>query len=119
MPHFACYSETLRLLCWPALQTVVSSVSEDTPALVAFHHMATDLKSAMAVTNAQGKLVGSLSVADLRSLPTDNFGVLLQPIKQLLPTVFKDARLDKVRCRRSRMLMVCFFLPFKPAGIGC
>jgi CBS domain-containing protein len=104
--HIALWSTAnpLSHLFHPHMQTVVSSVSEDTPALVAFHHMATDHKSAMAVTNSQGKLVGSLSVADLRSLPSDNFSLLLQPIKQLLPTVFKDARLDKVRCCVGKLI---------------
>lgn len=77
-------------------RTVVSTVSTDTPALLAFHHMAMDHKSAVGILDAQGMLVGSISVADLRDMPTDSFGLLLKPISELLTTVFKSARLDKI-----------------------
>lgn len=77
-------------------RTVVSTVSADTPALLAFHHMAMDHKSAVGILDAQGQLVGSISVADLRDMPTDQFGLLLKPISELLTTVFKNARLDKI-----------------------
>ena len=38
------------------LQTVVSTVDQDTPALLAFHHMAMDHKSAVGVTDKTGAL---------------------------------------------------------------
>ncbi len=37
----------------------------------------------MGLVYASGKLVGSISVADLRDLPTDKFGLLLQPCNKV------------------------------------
>ncbi len=54
------------------------------------------LRSAVGILDGTGKLVGSISVADLRDLPTDQFGLLLKPVGELLPTVFKNARLDTI-----------------------
>ncbi|KAJ9518243.1 hypothetical protein QJQ45_010149 [Haematococcus lacustris] len=77
--------------------TVVSTVTEDTPGLTAFHHMAMDLKSAVGVVDSSGKLVGSVAVADLRDIALDNLGVLLQPVSKLLADgVLPNARLDVV-----------------------
>jgi hypothetical protein len=39
--------------------------------------------SAVGLTDKAGKLVGSISVADLRDLPTDQFGLLLQPVSKV------------------------------------
>mmetsp|Transcript_4244 Transcript_4244/g.7022 ORF Transcript_4244/g.7022 Transcript_4244/m.7022 type:complete len:393 (-) Transcript_4244:651-1829(-) len=75
-------------------RTVVSTVMESESALVAFHHMAQDHKSAVGILDAQGQLVGSLSVADLRDLPCNSFGLLLKPVRELLSSVFTRARLD-------------------------
>mmetsp|Transcript_12252 Transcript_12252/g.29870 ORF Transcript_12252/g.29870 Transcript_12252/m.29870 type:complete len:380 (-) Transcript_12252:561-1700(-) len=76
-------------------RTVVSTVTSDTPALVAFHHMAMDHKSAVGITDAKtNKLIGSIAVSDLRDLNISKFGLLLQPVGQLVGKVFPDARLD-------------------------
>lgn len=41
------------------------------------------LHSAVGLTDKSGKLVGSISVADLRDLPADKFGLLLQPVSKV------------------------------------
>ncbi len=82
-PSHCLWSRSPLVLCVRALQTVVSTVSFDTPALLAFHHMAMDHKSAVGILDKEGKLVGSISVADLRDLPADQFGLLLKPISEV------------------------------------
>lgn len=52
--------------------------------------------SAVGILDAQGKLIGSLSVADLRDLSTDKFGMLLKPTGELLKSTFTNATLDTI-----------------------
>jgi hypothetical protein len=40
-------------------------------------------RSAVGILDARGKLVGSISVADLRDLAIEDFGKLLQPVGQV------------------------------------
>lgn len=78
-------------------RTVVATVSADTPALVAFHHMAVDHKSAVGITDPKTKkLIGSIAVSDLRDMPIAQFGLLLQPVGELVGKVFPGARLDTI-----------------------
>eukprot|EP00798_Chlamydomonas_sp_ICE-L_P024795 gene24795-10439_t len=66
----------------------VYSVSADTPAIVAFHNMAVDRKSGVAVTDGpDGNLVGKVSSSDLRDLPVDHFALLLLPVGEFLAIV--------------------------------
>lgn len=61
------------------------TVTADTPALAAIHHMAADHKSCVGIVDAEGgKLVGNLSVSDLRDLPPQHFAVMLLPVGELV-----------------------------------
>jgi hypothetical protein len=62
----------------------VFTVSAETTVLEAYHHMCMDHKSCMGVTDADGKLVGNLSLSDLRGLDQDHFGLLLLPVSEMI-----------------------------------
>jgi CBS domain-containing protein len=64
--------------------SAVFTVSAETTALEAYHHMCMDHKSCMGVTDADGKLVGNLSLSDLRGLDQDHFGLLLLPVSEMI-----------------------------------
>lgn len=57
------------------------TVTADTPTLEAFSMLARDHKSALGVTDpASGKLIGNLSVSDIRGLKAEDFPQLLLPV---------------------------------------
>jgi len=63
------------------------SVPLDTPAVIAFDHMAVDHKSSVGIVDADGKLIGNLSASDIRDVPLQNFGLLLLPVYQYIAVV--------------------------------
>jgi hypothetical protein len=62
-------------------------VSGEVSALEAFHHMAADHKSTLGIVDAAGKLLGNLSVSDLRYLPAAGFALLLRPVAEYVALV--------------------------------
>ena len=64
--------------------SAVFTVSAETTALEAYHHMCMDHKSCIGVTDADGKLVGNLSLSDLRGLDQDHCGLLLLPESEMI-----------------------------------
>ena len=50
---------------------------------ITYAHAHTHTHSAVGVTDATGKLVGSISVADLLALPLDNLSLLLKPLSEV------------------------------------
>eukprot|EP00798_Chlamydomonas_sp_ICE-L_P022054 gene22054-29119_t len=67
--------------------TFVYSVTADTPALVAFHNMAVDHKSGVAIVDSDGKLIGDIAAEDLRDIPIQSFGILLLPVGEFVSII--------------------------------
>lgn len=68
--------------------TFVYSVTAETPALVAFHNMAFDMKSGVAITDVpDGKLVGNVQAEHLRDIPVEHFAILLLPVGEFLSVI--------------------------------
>ncbi|GAX74436.1 hypothetical protein CEUSTIGMA_g1885.t1 [Chlamydomonas eustigma] len=66
----------------------VLTVDYDTPAIVAFDHMAVDHKSSIGIVDGDGKLIGSLNASDIRDVPLAYFALLLLPVYQYMAVVY-------------------------------
>ncbi|EFJ45381.1 hypothetical protein VOLCADRAFT_109874 [Volvox carteri f. nagariensis] len=60
----------------------VFTIHASASALEAFHHMALDHKSCLGIVDNTGKLIGNVSVSDLRFLGPQNYGLLLSTVAE-------------------------------------
>ncbi len=51
-------------------------------ALEAFHHMAVDHKSCLGIVDDEGRLIGNVSISDLRAVGAGNFALLLSSVAE-------------------------------------
>lgn len=63
------------------------TVHASATALEAFHHMALDHKSCLGIVDNTGKLIGNVSVSDLRFLGPQNYGLLLLTVAEFIVVV--------------------------------
>ncbi|GFR43787.1 hypothetical protein Agub_g4904 [Astrephomene gubernaculifera] len=66
----------------------VFTIHASAPALEAFRYMAVDHKSCLGIVDNTGKLIGNVSVGDLRFLRAQNYGLLLSPVAEFVATVW-------------------------------
>jgi CBS domain-containing protein len=71
------------------------TVPAATPAIVAFGYMARDNKSALGLTDADGKLVAALASSDLRGLTAEEFPLLTMPASDFVAIRSGRAGVDK------------------------
>lgn len=62
----------------------VFTVAASASALEAFHHMAMDHKSCLGIVDAAGKLIGNVSLSDIRALSPVQYGLLLSPVAEFV-----------------------------------
>ncbi|PNW75473.1 hypothetical protein CHLRE_12g528000v5 [Chlamydomonas reinhardtii] len=60
----------------------VFTIHASATALEAFHHMALDHKSCLGIVDNTGKLIGSVSISDLRFVGSNNYGLLMSTVAE-------------------------------------
>jgi len=78
-------------MCIGALRNVYT-ITEQSQAIDAFRMMSTQGISGIAIVNNEGKLMGNISLRDLKAIGTDGrmFGRLFETIKNFMPKLRKD-----------------------------
>ncbi len=80
------YAERLRSRLSPT-QGSVFTIHAGKTALEAFHHMAVDHKSCLGIVDDEGRLIGNVSISDLRAVGAGNFALLRRSVAEFVVAV--------------------------------
>ncbi|KAJ1910266.1 hypothetical protein IWQ60_010739 [Tieghemiomyces parasiticus] len=96
---------TVEQLFPKAIHKKLFTVREDEPVLRAYALMDQEDRSAAAVLDSEGRIVGNLSASDLRGLTEDNLTSLMAPVKVFLAHLHSE-RGSVVTCKADDTLQI-------------